>query len=146
MGWIEFPGAVGIDGEPIDGSTDQFVASRWVAAGINGIAVGIEGGQLTTDLGGVFCNGLGCAVGGLRCVVGAVKGDLEGVCIGEISRVLDLVVDGDDLCFTSSEAVVGVVGGIKGPGAIGIDGESVDGSTDQGVSSGFRVEIAAGIE
>ena len=71
---------------------------------------------------------------------------MEGVCIGEISRVLDLVVNGDELGFTSSEVVVGVVGGIKGPRAIGVDGESIDGIADQGVRGGFRVEIAAGIE
>ena len=40
---------------------------------------------------------------------------MEGVGISEISRVLDLIVNGDEFGFTSGEVVVGVVCGIKGP-------------------------------
>ena len=44
---------------------------------------------------------------------------------------MDLIGDVDGLSFTNSEEVVGGIGRIEGPGAIGIDGEtwdSVDGS------------------
>ena len=40
--------------------------------------------------------------------------------------VSDLIGDVDGLRFTNSEEVVGVVGGIEGPGAISIDGETRD--------------------
>ena len=56
-----------------------------------------------------------CEEGGIRGVVGAVKGDQEGVGVSETTGVSDLIGDVDGLCFTSGEAVVGVVCGIKGP-------------------------------
>ena len=146
MRWIKLPGTVGTDGKTIDRCTDQFVAGRCVAIGINGIAVGIQGGELTCDDGIVFCNGLSCGVGGFRGVVGAVNSDLERVCISEFSGVSHLIVHGDDLGFTSGEAVVSVIGWIKLPGAIRIDRQAIDRISDQRVSRFLWVGIAVGIK
>ena len=74
---------------------------------------------------------MGCGEGGLRGVVGAVEGDLEGIGVGEVAGVSDLIGDRDDLGFTCGEAVVGVVGGVKRPGAIGIDGEAINGIANE---------------
>ena len=66
--------------------------------------------------------------GGIRGVVGAIESDQEGVGVSETTGVSDLIVDVDGLCFSSGEAVVGVVGGIKGPGTIGVDGQTSNAS------------------
>ena len=76
----------------------------------------------------IFCRRLRGEEGGIRGVVGAVEGDLEGVGVSETTGVSDLIVDVDGLCFSSGEAVVGVVGGIKGPGTIGVDGQTSNAS------------------
>ena len=62
--------------------------------------------------------------GGDRCVVGTGESDDKGVVIGEPTSVSDLIGDVDGLDFTFCQSVVGVVGWVKGPGAIGIDGQA----------------------
>ena len=146
MRWIKLPGTVGTDGKTIDRCTNQLVAGRSIAISINGIAVGIQRGELTCDDDVVFCDGLSCGVGGFRGVVSAVNRDLERVCISEFSGVSHLIVHGDDLGFTSGEAVVSVDGWIKLPRAIRIDRQSIDRISDQRVSRCLWVGTAIGIE
>ena len=64
-------------------------------------------------------------------VVGTRESDSEGVITGSAVVVGDVVGDVEVSCFALSEVLIGGVSGIEFPGAIGIDGESVNGSTDE---------------
>ena len=71
--------------------------------------------------------------------------DGEGIGVSETTGVSDLIGDVDHLRLTSGEAVVGVVGGIKGPGTIGVDGQtsnscggSIDGDAIRASDGGRR--------
>ena len=57
-----------------------------------------------------------------RDVIGACDGDVEGVIGGFKAAVGCAVVDLDDLLNTLGEALVGGIGGIEGPRAVGVDG------------------------
>ena len=85
---------------------------------------GSSAGELTSNNRSILCRRLRGEEGGIRRVVGAVEGDGEGVGVSETTGVSDLIVDVDDLGFTSGEAVVGVVGWIKLPGTIRVDGQT----------------------
>ena len=64
-------------------------------------------------------------------VVGTGESDGEGVIARRAVVVGDVVGDVEIASFTVSEVLIGGVSGIEFPGAIGIDGEAVNGSTDE---------------
>ena len=99
--------------------------------------------------------------GGNRLVVGAGESDDKGVVTCQASSVSDLIVDGDGLDLTFCQGVVGGISRVKGPGAIGTDGEALnsngfisgwigdgiaiavsDGSGEEAVGSGITSVIA----
>ena len=82
--------------------------------------------------------------GGNGSVVGAGESDEEGAGIGEASSVLDLVVNGDGLDLTFCQSVVGGISGVKGPGAIGADGEALNGNGFVRCWIGDGIAIAIG--
>ena len=80
--------------------------------------------------------------GGNWSVVGTGERDEEGAGIREASSVLNLVVDGDGLDLTFCQSVVGGISGVKGPGAIGADGEALNGDgITIGVIDGIAIAI-----
>ena len=84
--------------------------------------------------------------GGNGSVVGAGERDDKGVVTCQASSVLDLVVDGDGLDLTFCQSVVGGISGVKGPGAIGADGEALNGNgfVSVWVSDGIAIAIGDG--
>ena len=66
-----------------------------------------------------------------RSVVGTGEGDGEGVIARRAVVIGDVVGDVEFASFTFREVLIGGVSGIEFPGAIGIDGEPVNGSTDE---------------
>ena len=108
-----------------------------------GIAIGIgEAGEellLGECVGGVFCatGEIGDGIGiNDRCVVGTCESDGEGVAVGGAVVVSDGVVDVDVLCDAIRQALVGGIGWIKAPGAIGVDGQAWDISAEEAVGDG----------
>ena len=97
-----------------------------VAIGIT-ISIGEAVEQLLFGerVGGVFCSAgeIGDS-GGIndRDVIGACDGDVEGVIGGFKAAVGCAVVDLDDLLDTLGETLVGGIGGIECPRAVGVDG------------------------
>ena len=71
--------------------------------------------------------------GGYWSVIRASEGDVKPALSAESAGVGGGVIDVDDLCFTSSKALVGVVGWIKAPGSISVDGQASDGVANEGV-------------
>ena len=76
-------------------------------------------GVISLILGDVVegCSGSTCWI-----VVDPVNGDGEGVGVGGVTSIGDLVGDFDDLRLAGSKGVVGRIGWVEFPGAIGIDG------------------------
>ena len=136
VGGIESPGAIGIDGQAWDLSTKELIGE-----GFTGILV--SGRELPCELCAVFYCLLSSREGGNRSVVGASEGDDKGTSARVAGTISDDVVNGDGLFFSFGESFVGVERRIKGPGAIGIDGESLN---DEVVNSlGIENEILVGI-
>ena len=77
-------------------------------------------------------------------VVGAAgECDDERAAVGGAVVISNGVVDGDVLGVTSSEALVGGISWVKGPGAVGVDGQARDVSTKEAVGDGvFGVGIS----
>ena len=76
--------------------------------------------------------------GGIWGVVGASECDDKGASARGIGTISDGVVNGDGLCFVFDESVVGLDGRDEGPGAIGADGETINGvGAREGVGQRF---------
>ena len=131
VGWIEGPGAIGVDGQTSDGCAKELEGEGF-------IGIGIGSGEFSADGVSIFCCCLSLREGGDRSVIGAGECDDEGASTCVAGAISDGVVNGDGLCFVFDESVVGLDGRVEGPGAIGTDGETVNGvGAREGVGQGF---------
>ena len=126
---IKGPGPVGVDAQ-----TGNRFADECIGGCGTGISVG--GGEETGDDGGVFCGGLCRGEGSDRRVIGAGDGDDKGFGVAGGLVISDGVIDGDDLRGPSSEGLIGRIGGVKGPGTIGVDGQASNRFANQSKGSG----------
>ena len=94
--------------------------------------------ELAGDDGSIFFCCLSSGEGCGWSVVGSSQGDFKGAVASGIGTIGDGVVNGDGLFLSFGEGVVGVNGRIERPGAIGADGETVNGvGAREGVGQRF---------
>ena len=148
VGWIEFPGAVGIDGEPIDGSTDQFVADLCC------LVVNIISSELAVDDGVIFVGTLCAAESGNRCIVDRFNLDAvhtfdRHAAVAHLEAEIDGAVEvgrWGDFPFTIADVSTGGIGGIHRHNSQDVFINIAEGLQQLSIGQDVAAVFAAGLE